>query len=46
MMMLESLGKVKVGIWQFWRIVANRNRDLPFYDYDKETWTYVEPNGV
>jgi len=24
---------VKVGFWQFWRIVTDTNRDLPFNDY-------------
>lgn len=31
--LLESLGKLKVSIWQFWRLVHNANRDLPYHDY-------------
>jgi len=36
--LLESLAKVKIGVWQFWRIVANRNRDYPFHDYQMIEW--------
>jgi len=31
--MLELLGKVKVGIWQFWRLVGSMNREYPYHDY-------------
>jgi hypothetical protein len=33
MSLLESFAKIKIGVWQFWRLVTNANRDLPFYDY-------------
>lgn len=30
--MLELLGKVKVGVWQFWRLVGSMNREYPYHD--------------
>lgn len=30
--MLELLGRVKVGIWQFWRLVGSMNREYPYHD--------------
>jgi hypothetical protein len=27
------MGKVKTGIWQFWRLVGSMNRELPYHDY-------------
>jgi len=31
--LLEAISKVKVGIWQFIRLVFSANRDYPFHDY-------------
>jgi len=31
--LLELIGKVKTGVWQFWRAVFSANHDYPFYDY-------------
>lgn len=30
--MLELLSKVKVGIWQFWRLVGSMNHEYPYHD--------------
>ena len=31
--LLEAISKVKVGVWQFIRLVLSANRDYPYHDY-------------
>jgi hypothetical protein len=27
------MAKVKIGVWQFWRLVGSMNREYPYHDY-------------
>jgi hypothetical protein len=31
--LLDAISKVRVGIWQFVRLVLSANRELPYHDY-------------
>lgn len=31
--LLEAISKVKVGVWQFIRLIFTANRDYPYHDY-------------
>ena len=33
--LLELISEVKVGVWQFWRLVSSANHDYPYHDYVK-----------
>jgi hypothetical protein len=48
MSLLESLARVKIGVWQFWRMVFSANRDLPYNDYhhiDESSTTFIYQVG-
>lgn len=41
--LLDAISKVRVGIWQFVRLVLSANREYPYHDYHRATEQTVNP---